>query len=316
MSFTMPEPKDSVPAITDDECLSLRNNTGIDPSEEIDNCQAIARQILPLLKQELDMIATGNKPIFANEDSKCKEGDPNPTIASILSRLYRVIQAISCNLCSYDPNLIARLKSGTATQVLWGQGLNNLPVWKTPDTVPTKDSANLATSGSVYDAINIAKLGTFHLWENNSKFTFFANTIAELNKQTGAVNNDTALVLNATTGGKNQVYTRKNNSWVAGKVLGAPEDFATIHIVKGDWTDKELYFFFNPDTSTASWNVLDANLDTIKTTVEKLTVMVNNAVTSADETEFLITTRPTLAEANAVIVTPGKKTIVLITDGV
>ncbi len=314
MSFTMPEPKDSVPAITDDECLSLRNNTGIDPSEEIDDCQAMAEQILPLIKQELDMIATGNKTIFANEDSKCKEGDPNPTLASMLSRIYRMAQAIACNLCSYDPNLVTRLKSGQATQVLWGQGTDNLPLWVTPDSTPIQGSMNLAYSGAVYDAIHTALLGTFHLWEGHEQFEYYANTLNDLNDQTGFTDGDKALVLNS-NGGMNQVYTRSGNSWTPGEVLGRPENFATTHITKGEWTDKELYFFYNPETSSSTWNLLDANLGATQAAINQLADLVADAVMSSDTTQYLFTTRQTLAQANAVPATAGKTTIVLITDG-
>ena len=314
MSFTMPEPRDSVDAITDDECLSLRNNTGIDSSEGLNDCDAISQQILPLIKQELDMIATGNKTIFANEDSKCKEGDPNPTLASMLSRIYRMAQAIACNICSYDPDLVTRLKSGKATQVLWGQGTNNLPLWVTPDSSPTEGSMNVAYSGAVYDAIHAALLGTFHLWEGHESFSYFATSVSDLNQQTGFTSGDTALVLNG-AGGTNQVYTYNGSSWTAGTVLGRPENFATTHILKGEWTDKELYFFFNPESSTSTWNLLDANLGATQQAVNQLADLVADAVMSADTTQFLFTTRQTLAQANAVSATAGKTTIVLITQG-
>ena len=312
MSFVMPEPKDSVDAITDSECESLNNNTGIDPSENIDDCQAIAEQILPLIKQELDAIATGNKTIFANEDSKCKEGDPNPTLASMLSRIYRMAQAIACSICTYDPDLVARLKTGRATQMLWGQGTNNLPLWVTPDATPTEHSTNVVTSGGVFDAIHAAMLGTFHLWEDHEEFDFYASSVADLNSQTGAVADDTALVLTG-AGGINQVYEYNGSGWVAGEVLGIPEDFATTHIKKGSFADEEIYFFYNNATSTGSWNILDANLGQTQAAVDQLAAMVAQSVMSGDANEYLLTTRQTLAQANAVPPTAGKTTIVLIT---
>lgn len=312
MPFVMPEPKDSVPAITDGECTSLNNNTGIDPSENIDDCQAIAEQILPLIKQELDAIATGNKTIFANEDSKCKEDDPNPTLASMLSRIYRMAQAIACSICTYDPALTARLKSGRATQVLWGQGIDNLPLWVTPDATPTENSTNIATSGGVFDAIHEALLGTFHLWEGHENFTFYAENPTDLATQTGAVLDDTALVLTGADG-TNQTYIYDGSDWVADDVLGVPENFATTHIAKGSWEDKEIYFFYNPETSTGTWNILDANMGQIQTMIDILSARVAQAIMSGDANQYLLTTRATLAQANAVPATAGKTTIVLIT---
>lgn len=311
MPFTMPQPKDSVNPITDEECESLKKNTGITSSEGIDDCQAISEQILPLIKQELDMIATGNKTIFANEDSKCKEGDPNPTLASMLSRIYRMAQAIACSICTYDPNLVTRLKTGKATQVLWGQGVNNLPLWKTPDASPIKDSQNVAYSGAVWDAIHEALLGTFHLWEEHNDFDYYAETVDELKAQGGS-DGDTAIVLTG-DGGMNQVYNFTGGQWKAGDVLGRPENFATTHIKKGNYADKEIYFFYNPDNSTATWNLLDVNLGQTQKLVDDLANKVGQAVLSADSTEFLFTTRKTLAEANKVSATAGKQTIVLIT---
>lgn len=312
MSFTMPEPKDSVDAITSTECASLKSNTGIDASENLTNCEAIAAEILPLIKQELDAIATGNKTIFANEDSKCKDGDPNPTLASMLSRIYRMAQALSCAICTYDPQLVTRLKTGRATQVLWGQGQGNLPLWRTPDDVPTENSTNLALSGGVFEAIHNALLGTFHLWEDHEEFDFYASTPADLNAQTGATNDDDALVL-AGAGGTNQIYTYDGSSWTAGDVLGRPENFATTHILKGTWTDKEIYFFYNSETSTSTWNVLDAGLGEVQAQIDALSRMVANSLQSGDNNEYLLTTRSTLAQANAVAPTAGKTTIVLIT---
>ena len=313
MSFVVPAPKDSVNPITDAECTSLHNNTGIDPTEGKDNCEAIAEQILPLIKQELDAIKTGKKTIFANEDSKCKEGDENPTLASILSRIYRMAQAIACNICTYDPDLVARLKTGNPNQVLRGQGFNQLPVWVTPDASPIKNSTNVATSGAVYDAIRTALLGTFHLWEGHENFAFYAETLSDLNSQTGMSNGDKALVLGSGSS-INTVYTWDGSSWTAGSSLGRPENFATFHVAKGTWTDKELYFFYEPEDSTATWNLLDADLGQTQALIDELARRVENSLQSADSTQYLITTRTTLTDAMAVPATAGKTTIVLITQ--
>lgn len=313
MPFVMPQPKDSVDGISETECDSLKVNTGITASEGIDNCEAIDEQILPLLKQELDAIATGVKVIFTNEDSKCKEGDENPTLASILSRIYRMAGAFACNVCSYDPELVTRLKSGKASQILWGNGLENLPLWKTPDNAPTSGSKNVVSSGAVYTAIENAKLGTFHIWEEHPRFAFYANAMADLTAQTAsAVADDLALVLNDGTH-INAVYEYDGSDWTFVEDYPNLENFATTHINKGSWEDEELYFFQNPDTSLETWNLLDANLGAAQEAIERAEQQLNTAVLSADATEYLITTRTTLTQAQAVTPTAGKTTIVLIT---
>lgn len=313
MTFTMPAPKDSVSGISDAECDSLKVNTGIDPTEGIDNCEAISEQILPLIEQELDSISHGIKTIFANEDSKCKANDENPTLASILSRIYRMAGAFACNVCSYDPALVTRLKSGRTNQILWGQGLNALPKWITPDNAPTAGSQNAVTSGAVYTAIKEAQLGTFHVWEDYPAFGFYAENLTDLASQTGAVADDTALVLNDGTH-VNAVYVYDGNDWsYDGHEFPNLEDFATTHIGKGTWADDEIYFFHNPDTSTASWNLLDANLGQARQAIQDLQDQLAMSVLSANSTKYLLTTRTTLAQANAVPATTGKTTIVLIT---
>lgn len=320
MSFTMPEPKDSVPAITEAECQSLEHNYGIDPAEGIENCQAIAEQILPLLKQELDAIKDSGDPenpntvvIFANEDSKCKEGDPTPTIASILSRIYRLAQALACDICTYDPTLVARLKSGTASQILWGQGAGNLPKWVTPDKEIVEDSLNVATSGATFTAIKNAWLGTFHLWEDHEKFDFYAETLSDLQSQSGANTGDDALVLKG-AGGTNQIYTYSGGSWSAGPVMGNIENFATTHILKGAWADKEIYFYYNDDSTTPTWNLLDASLGNIVGQIQALQEAAKQAVLSGDGNDYTVVTRETLAEAAKVDPIDGRTTIVLITQ--
>lgn len=313
MPFVMPQPKDSVEGISDAECDSLKVNTGITPSEGLDNCEAIDEQILPLLKQELDAISHGVLTIFANEDSKCKEGDENPTLASILSRIYRMAGAFACNVCSYDPELTTRLKSGKASQILWGNGLDQLPVWKTPDNRPTAGSKNVVSSGAVYTAIQEAALGTFHIWEAHPNFAFYAGDMTDLNSQTGAVDDDLALVLNDGTH-VNAIYKYVSGTWTyQDEEYPDLENFATTHIDKGAWTDEELYFFQNPDTSLETWNLLDANLGAAQTAIQAAETELQKAVLSATSTEYLVTTRATLAQAQAVTPTAGKTTIVFIT---
>lgn len=312
MTFTPPAPKEYVEGITDDECASLEANTGLNPSDGLDNCEVISEQILPLIETDLDIISHGIKTIFANEDSKCKEGDENPTIASMLSRIYRMAGAFACNICTFDPELVTRLKSGRSNQVLWGQGLNQLPKWITPEQRPTAGSNNLVTSGGVYTAIQEAKLGTFHVWEDYPSFAFYAENLTDLNSQTGAVADDIALVLSANNT-TNAVYSYDGSTWTFVESFPSLEDFATTHINKGTWQDDELYFFHNPDTSTASWNLLDASMGQAQQAIQQLLDQLALSVLSADSTKYLLTTRQTLAQAQAVSATAGKTTIVLIT---
>ena len=310
MALTL-APKDSATPITNEECTSLKNNTGLAVGDNKNNCEAFNSDLLPLIKQELDAIEHGNKPIFMNEDSKCQDGDLNPTIASMLSRIYRVAQAIACNLCTYDPALVTRLKTGKANQVLWGQGVNNLPLWKSLDTTVNKGSSNIATADAVAEAIQTVLLGTFHLWKNHTTFDYYAESLDDLKEQSKTVApavDNTALV------SPTEVYVFTNNQWNKRETLKTPENFAITHINRGAYAEKEIYFFFDPTKSVSTWNVLDTNLGNVQRDIDTLKAMMNVAVSSGDENKYLMMTKRTLAEAKAVPPTAGKTTFVFFSE--
>lgn len=312
MALTL-APKDSATPITNEECTSLKNNTGLAVGDNKNNCEAFNSGLLPLIKQELDAIEHGNKPIFMNEDSKCQDGDPNPTIASMLSRIYRVAQAIVCNLCTYDPALVTRLKTGKANQILWGQGVNNLPLWKSLDTTVNKGSSNIATADAVAEAIQTVLLGTFHLWKGHENFDYYAESLDDLKEQsktTPPFPNYAALISPTEV----YVYDGATREWKKKEALKTPENFAITHINRGAYADKEIYFFFDPTKSVATWNVLDTNLGSVQRDVDTIKSMLNVAVSSGDGNQYIMMTKNTLAEAKAVPPTAGKTTIVLITE--
>lgn len=147
--------------VSANECNNLQNGHGTSGSDET-NCDVFQNDLIPALMQEYKAIERGDIVIAANEDSKCSDGSPLPTIASILSRILRFSQAVACVLCTYDPILINILKSGEYPQILMGQTGSKYPIWREPSKEPTAGSKLPITSGGVWEAIQQAIMSVFH----------------------------------------------------------------------------------------------------------------------------------------------------------
>lgn len=143
------------------ECNNLKNGHGTNGSDTT-NCDVFQNDLIPALIQEYKSIQRGDIVIAANEDSKCSDGSPLPTLASILSRILRFSQAVACVLCTYDPILINILKSGEYPQILMGQTGSKYPIWRNPSETPTPGSKLPITSGGVWEAIQQAIMSVFH----------------------------------------------------------------------------------------------------------------------------------------------------------
>lgn len=306
--------------LVSDECDNLKEGTGTSGSDE-SNCDVLNDDLLPALKQVYDSIKNGTINIYANDESKCDD-DAMPTIASILSRILRFDEAVACILCTYDPKLIAYLKSGTYPQVLMGGGsTSSYPIWQNPSTTPTAGSTLPITSGGVFTAIQNALLSVFHkatddiAWvEAGGSFTYayYANTLADLLTQdlTEAEANDVAMIKDGADG-TNQEYVYDGTTWEAVDVIGEPNNFAVIEIEKGYFGDDELYWLHDSSDNT-SWNVLDITITELENRVTALEAIYADAVLSADSTEYLFGVKDTYAEAQAVAATTGKTTITLV----
>lgn len=310
------------------ECDNLADATGTSGHDD-GNCDVLNNDLLPAIQQVYYQIKNGMMNIYANEDSKCDE-DNSPTLASILSRLLRFDEAIACILCTYDPQLIAYLKSGTYPQILMGGGSGSkYPVWQNPSTSPSANSILPITSGAVYTAIRNAIDSVFHKATDDSSwasagggftYAYYADSPEDLYDQydeSGAESDaelpeegDLAMILNGEDG-VNQEYQFMEGEWVALDVIGEPNNFAVIEIEKGAYADEEIYYLHDT-AGNVSWNILDFSLTGLEDRVAALETICKNAVLSYDTTEYLFGVVPTLAEAQAIPSTAGKTTVTLV----
>lgn len=316
-----PQPADQlVDELTEQEMENLRANTGLSGNEK-DNCPDLEGMVC-LIKQGVDFVAGGGSMVVApNNDSKCKD-DHAPTLASMWSRILRWSEAVTQILCAYDPYIATLLKMGKYPQILMGAVQEGgYPQWVNPDDLPTEGSQKPVTSAGVIQAIKDALLGVWHPYEEYPHFGYFAQTLngaddpQNLSVQTGMAEGDTALVANDGTR-TSAVYTYTGGKWVFTKQLTEADDnlknFAVTNIEKGYYATKDVYYFDGGDTPT--WDVMDADLSVLESRVEELERIFQQSVLGqADGDEYVMTTRPDLASANAVPCTDGKETIVLIT---
>lgn len=302
------------------ECDNLKEGTGTSGNDE-SNCDVLTDELIPALVQEYESIKNGTINIYANDESKCDD-DAMPTIASILSRILRFDEAVACILCTYDPKLIAYLKSGTYPQVLMGGGSSSsYPVWQSPSTTPTDGSTLPITSGGVYDAIQEAMLSVFHKATDDPAWTeaggqysyaYYADTASDLNGQdlSDVATDDVAMIRDGADG-TNQEYVYNGSAWEAMDVIGEPSNFAVIEVEKGRYGDDELYWL-KTTTGVISWNILDIKITDLEARVDALEDIYSQAVLSSSSTKYLLGVKDTYAQAQAVAATPGKTTITLV----
>lgn len=324
--YNIPPSDALVDPISDEECTSLANNTGLSPSDNENSCDALNNRLLSLLSQVLGDISSGNMVIFPNEDSKCDEEDDNPTLASILSRIYRICQAFSCIICEFDPALANMLLSGTYPQVLMGSpNAGSYPIWVNPDTTVTSGSQRPVTSGAVYTAVQKALTQVWHMWSAHPVFQYYADSLDDLNSQdlSAVEEGDIAMILKPQSSGitYNQIFTYTDGEWVGGQIYGpfdkdtpdSIENFAVIHVEKGKWADNGLYYYSVPyNYDTCSWNVLDADPYELEQLVKEVTDKYENAVVPVDDVQYEVGVVDTLDEANAIQPEAGKTKLIFI----
>lgn len=336
------KPADVVPEITDEQCQNIKDNHGIYGTAD-ENCDDLQGELLCDMRQEIEyLLNMGVGNIFANDDSKCKEDDPSPTLASMWSRIYRFAQAVTCILCAYDPFINTLLKSGRFPQILMGAQTEDdgqmdgcckkvgYPTWVTPDDYPYADSRRPVTSDGVYRAIQDAILSVWHKWVEWPEFTYFAQTLndpddpyslQEQIKKWPPKPGDTVLI--AKDGGTDTLlYKYRDDNDPTGDVTvdwhfeGAIKDmpgnnltnFAVTHILNGYYEDKGVYYF------DGTWQVMDADLGELESRVDELERIFEHSVLSQDNTtQYVMATRPDLTSAKAVPCTNGKETLVFIT---
>lgn len=310
-NFVLPDSDAIVDPISSSECSSLGNNTGLDLNDGETTCQALQQRLVPLIAQIVGDISSGVMTIYANEDSKCDENN-DPTLASMMSRIYRVSQAFACILCQYDPTLSNMLMAGTYPQVLMGkQTQSGYPGWVTPDSAPTQDSNNLVTSHGIYTAIQNAILSVWHMWDkgNAGSFAYFAESLNDV-PTTGNTNGDYALVYNPTTY-VNTIYQWNGSSWVLRETIQPTNmvDFSVAHIEKGEYADNGIYWF------NTGWNLLDADLGELEDRVEALENNMVNAVLALDTaTTYKIGVANTFASTSSIPSEAGVTKIIFVRE--
>ena len=261
------------------------------------------------MSQIMGDISTGIMTIYANDDSKCDDND-DPTIASILSRIYRLSQAFTCILCQYDPTLSNMLLAGTYPQVLMGkQTSSGYPGWVTPDSTPTENSSNLVTSGGIYTAIQNAILSVWHMWDkgDDGSFAYFVTAVGDL-PTSGLTSGDYAIVYTESSG-TNAIYQWNGSSWVLQETITQAnmENFAVINIENGDYAGEGLYWF------ESGWNLLNASLKELEDRLTALETAVDSSVQAIDsDSVYKIGVRSTYALADAVTSETGVTKIVFI----
>ena len=318
--FILPPSAKLVDPINDSECNSLGNNTGLDIDDGENTCQAIQQRLMPLLAQIVSDISSGVMTIYANDESKCDDND-DPTLASMMSRIYRVSQAFACVLCQYDPTLSNMLMAGTYPQVLMGkQNPNGYPGWVSPDTSPTSNSKNLVTSGGIYTAIQNALMSSWHMWKlpaaqgsTTGVYNYLVTDLADL-PTTGIASGEWAVYHNV-SGRYVETYTVNNagTQWVSKKRFNYSqmENFGVIHVMKGKWADKGLYWFEN------GWNLLNAELDALENRMDALEQQYDNVVTveTGMTNDVKIGIVNTLTEADAIQPEAGMTKLIFIKEG-
>ena len=312
------EPNYVVPEISTTQCENLQNNVGLN-GDATNNCGDIQSLVCDI-KQEVDILASNKIMVVApNDTSKCQD-DNDPTLASMWSRILRFAQAVTCMLCTYDPRLATLLTSGKYPQILMGNSDGTgFPRWVTPDSKPQEGSEKTVTSAGIYQAIQDAILSVWHLWQEQPEFDYFAQSLNDPNDPhnlqsqmtaTPATNGDTALVASGTEG-TSLLYTYNNGTWEFTRVLDNATDnltnFATTHINKGFYATKGVYYF------DGTWQVMDADISDIEEQINELLQLFRQSVISGGDDEYILTTAPTLTQAQAVSCDPDKSTIVLIT---
>lgn len=308
--FILPESATIVDPITSSECTSLGNNTGLNINDGENNCQALSTRLMPLLAQIVGDISSGKMTIYANDDSKCSPDDKSPTLASMMSRIYRVSEALTCILCSYDPTLANLLTSGSYPQVLMGKAVGgSYPQWVTPDSAPTENSYNLVTSGGVHQAIREAIMSVWHIWDkgDNGEFQYLVNDPSDL-PVSGNTNGDYAICFNTSTS-VNTIYKWENASWVLKETLQPSdiENFAVMHIVKGEYADRGLYWF------ETSWNVMDADIRDLEARVAVLEASNLATVKPLDNsTEYRVAVVNSYSDATSIQPTLGQTKIIFV----
>lgn len=272
-----------------------------------------------LICQEEYAIRYEERVIYTNEEQKLAcDGDPDdPTLHSMLSRIYRYFGAVLCLICQGLNDDLNFFKRGPALTVLQTLGNGEFSEWVKPDSKVTKDSKNLVFSGAIYDAIDEFIHTAFYYIGDWDYLTYNETT---LNKVLNPKKGDTALVKNGADG-TNQTYTYDGSKWTKDKV-NEFNQFEMVHVNKESsfaYDDLNVtvpagsgWFWYNDN-----WNQMDATIDKISVETKELLTknMVSKQSPSDEDMRFAILNRASDGLVNTPSV-PATKTIYFVTEPV
>nr|DAS05642.1 MAG TPA: hypothetical protein [Caudoviricetes sp.] len=213
-------------------------------------CQSLSN-LAELICEEWNAIKEDEREIYTNDEHKLAcDGDPeDPTLFSMLSRIYRFYTAINCLICSGLNDDFNVYKQGGAGKVFIGSK------WVAPaKNFNDKDTNPLVTSGAIYDKLQEAIQPLYKYFKT---YDYLVSSIDHLASSKDVfIKGDVALA-------KTVEYTYDGKNWIKGKTQDL-HDFDMVHV--NNATNYSTYG--NIKTTAGSgwywyggtWNQLDASV--------------------------------------------------------
>ena len=213
-------------------------------------CQSLPN-LAELICEEWNAIKEDEREIYTNDEHKLAcDGDPeDPTLFSMLSRIYRFYTAINCLICSGLNDDFNIYKQGGAGKVFIGGK------WITPAKNFNDKATNpLVTGGAIYDKLQEAIQPLYKYFKT---YDYLVSSIDHLASSKDVfIKGDVALA-------KTVEYTYDGKNWVKGKTQDL-HDFDMVHV--NNATSYSIYG--NIKTTAGSgwywyggtWNQLDASV--------------------------------------------------------
>lgn len=270
-----------------------------------------------LICQEWYAIKDGDRIVYTNEEHKrhCDGDEDDPTLHSMLSRIYRFFGAIVCLTCDGANNDFNHFKQGPHQTVLVSAGDGEYADWVAPDMAVTEDSTNVVTSGGIWEAIDEFVHTAYYYIGDYDYLTLNPSTLESVKY---AEAGDTALVKNG-AGGTDQEYSFDGTNWTAGAVKHL-DDFDMVHVNKESTFMSGFITVVIPAGSAwywynSNWNHLDASSDAMQEEVSELldANMVMKQDTNEEDMQFSMLSRNPDGTVTAPI-RPTAKTIYFVTE--
>lgn len=213
-------------------------------------CQSLSN-LAELICEEWNAIKEDEREIYTNDEHKLAcDGDPeDPTLFSMISRIYRFYTAINCLICSGLNDDFNIYKQGGAGKVFIGGK------WITPAKNFNDKATNpLVTGGAIYDKLQEAIQPLYKYFKT---YDYLVSSIDHLASSKDVfIKGDVALA-------ETVEYTYDGKNWVKGKAQGL-HDFDMVHV-----NNATSYSTYGDIKTTAgsgwywyggTWNQLDASV--------------------------------------------------------